>query len=112
MVSRTIIATLTELALNKRVQSAASSLVGKVYGKVFSNADDEAVPTASDTDASITVEQLTEQISKLPSSEELATAFAVLQADIDRQHRLTRFILVGILLALGAIFVALIIGSN
>lgn len=107
MVSPTIIATLTELALNKRVQDATSKLVGKVYGKVFSNSDVAALSEAPTAQPSITIEELAERVDRLPNSQELATAFALLQADIDRQHRVTRLLLGGVLIALLAVLAAL-----
>lgn len=108
MVSPTVIATLTELALNKRVQDAASKLVGKVYGKVFSSSDVAALSEVPTTQPSMTVEELAERVERLPNSEELATAFALLQADIDRQHRMTRLLLGGVLIGLLAVLLALI----
>ncbi|MBK7163366.1 MAG: hypothetical protein IPH79_13175 [Sphingomonadales bacterium] len=94
--------------MNKRVQDAASKLVGKVYGKVFSSSDAISLSDAPPLKPSMTVEELAEQVDRLPNSEELATAFALLQADIDRQHPITRLLMGGVLIALLAVLATLI----
>ena len=105
-----VITTLGELALNPKVQGFATNLARNIYGRIMPDRKDAASADKASPPA-LTLEDLSERIDQLPSREDLIAAFAVLQADIDRQHQQTRLILAGffaVVLALGGVLVFLL----
>ena len=84
-----VIAALGELAMSPKVQTFATRLMRDVYGKIMPSAkpDEESgspearLPTLAD---------IARQLDETPTRDELITAFAVLQAELEREHRKTQ----------------------
>lgn len=85
-----VVGVLGELVMSPKVQDFATKLVKDVYGKIM--------PSQGSGDESEGAEQkprtlddLAERIDELPTKQELITSFAVLQAELEREHRKTHF---------------------
>ncbi len=92
-------AILLDVALNPRVQEVAGRLVNSVYSRIFKNGANKPGPTLIDLQT-LPPEQhalaerlnaIEQQIANLPTDDEMAAAFASLQAEIRLgQRRITR----------------------
>lgn len=93
-----IVTVLGGLAGNAKVQEFAGRLASDVYGRIMPGrrtagqvAAKEALPVGHDDRAQLA--QLAERLDAIPTRDELVAAFAMLQAELDRQHRKTRVLL-------------------
>jgi hypothetical protein len=89
VVQATLLSGLAKAATNKAVQAAAVKLAQDVYGRILPARKEEA--KAGDADG-----VLLAQLRTLASKEEVAAAFSLLQAELDRRHRRTVWLLAGI----------------
>jgi len=80
-----VVVALGELALSPKVQEFATNLVKDVYGKVMPSKKTEEAADSSKTEPA-TLESLAMKIEDLPTRQELIASFAVLQAELERQH--------------------------
>jgi hypothetical protein len=100
----TLLAGLAKAASDKAVQAAAVRLAQDVYGRILPG---RKVPEAH---AAHPLDALAPAIAQLATKEEVAVAFSLLQAEMDRRHRRV----MRMLLALGALqiltIIAIVIG--
>lgn len=81
---------LLEVALNPRVQNAAGKLFNSVYSRIFKDGSSKPAPALVDLRALAPAEQILaerlhsieQQIACLPTNDEMALAFASLQAEV------------------------------
>ena len=112
-----IVTVLGGLAGNPKVQEFAVKLAGDVYGRIMPGrraavAVDLQGPGEPVIDQRAILSALSDRLDAVPTRDELVAAFAVLQAQLDRQHRKTRALLLvvaGLCLVLFVIVVALLV---
>ncbi|WP_417610114.1 hypothetical protein [Parasphingorhabdus sp.] len=85
-----VIGTLSTIAGNPKVQQAAGRLASDVYGRVMgrSKAAPELEDMSGRLDDRARLQQMQEQLDRMPTQEELAESFGFLQAELDRRLQL------------------------
>tara|TARA_R110001606_G_scaffold286231_1_gene434551 strand:+ start:1068 stop:1418 length:351 start_codon:yes stop_codon:yes gene_type:complete len=85
-----VIGTISTIAGHPKVQEAAGRLASDVYGRVMGRS--KGVKKLEDPGARVDerarLEQLHEKLEQLPTQEELAESFGLLQAELDRRMQL------------------------
>ena len=101
-----VIGTISTIAGHPKVREAAGRLASDVYGRVMgrSKAAPQLEESASRGDERARLEQIYEKLEQLPTQEELAESFGILQAEIDRRLQLQYRLIIGF----GGIAVALL----
>lgn len=84
-----MIVALGELAMSPKVQEFATKLVKDVYGKIMPSGESEKSTSPVDPKP-VTLESLSAKIEDLPTKQEIIASFAVLQAELEREHRTTQ----------------------
>jgi len=83
-----VVGVLGELVMSPKVQDFATRLVKDVYGKIMPSQDSDEEIEKSERKPR-TLEDLAERLDELPTKQELIASFAVLQAELEREHRKT-----------------------
>jgi hypothetical protein len=71
--------------MSPKVQKFATKLLKDVYGKIMPSGD-----SSESKKVPHSIEDLASRLDELPTRDELITSFAVLQAELEREHRQTR----------------------
>jgi hypothetical protein len=97
-----VAAVLTEVAMNPKVHDIAGKLVSGVYGRIMGTGkqEAEALP-ANALPAPVSNDELADLLRTVPQREEIAAAFAILQAELDRRNTLHRNLLIAVLVVQG-----------
>lgn len=101
-----VIGTISTIAGNRKVQETAARLASDVYGRVMRRS--KAAPNLGEpselVEERVALKQVQEKLEQLPSREELAVSFGLLQAELDRRLQLQNRLII----LFGGISVALL----
>jgi len=99
-----VIAGLSQIAMNDKVQTFAGNLIKDVYGKIITPPE-EPVDDIEDVEE-LSLQDVIDRVDNLPTREEMIVSFSVLQAEIEtQQDRMKKFV------AAGAVANILVLGS-
>ncbi len=88
-----LIVGLGQAALNPKVQGFAGRLVSDVYSKLMPSKDAEVTDEQNSLEEA-SLDDILNRLNDMPTKEELATSFAFLQAELDRQNQKTRVFII------------------
>lgn len=110
-----VIGTISTIAGHPKVQEAAGRLASDVYGRVMgrSKAPPQIEDRSERLDERARLEQIHDKLEKMPTQEELAESFGLLQAELDRRIQLQNRLIMAfggtVVVLLSALLVFLIV---
>lgn len=85
-----VVVALGELAMSPKVQDFAGKLVRDVYGKIMPSRKPRGESGKPERGKPASLEEIAARIDDLPTRDELTAAFAVLQAELEREQQIAR----------------------